>query len=200
MQQTFHTVTDLPLADYIASYRDCERFMGYCRQCHNYGRRWSCPPFDFETDALLHRYTHLWIIGTRIEPDLIQGRPCTSVQERIERCRTIIAAVRKTLDKELLALETQYPGSRVFLPGSCFGCPEGACTRILGKACIHPEKLRNSLESFGFDLDRTATQLLGIELQWSHDERMPRYLTLISGLMTPTHNGPDHFPNDPTTR
>lgn len=194
MPRIQHTLANLPLADYIANYRDSERFMGYCRQCHNYERRWSCPPFAFDPDTLLARYSHLWIIGTRIEPDAFESRPCASAQARIERCRELIAVARQTLDDDLLALEQQFPGSRSFLPGCCFRCPTEACARIHGALCRYPDKLRHSLESFGFDLGRTSTQLLGIDLQWSHDEKMPPYLILVSGLLTLDDRGPDHFP------
>lgn len=201
MYRLDHTVAHLLLADYVASYRDSERFMAYCRECRNYGRYWSCPPFDFDPDEQLRRYAHAWIIGTRIEPDDSPCGPCASNEERIERCRRIIASVRATLDARLLALEDTYPGSRAFLAGSCFECPEGQCARACGQPCIRSRGPRHSLESFGFDIGLTASKLLGIELQWSYDERMPEYLTLVSGLLTPTAEGPGRFPAEsPTDR
>ncbi|MBS6803089.1 MAG: hypothetical protein KH256_14645 [Clostridiales bacterium] len=27
---------------------DVERFLGFCRECSSYNRRWSCPPFSFQ--------------------------------------------------------------------------------------------------------------------------------------------------------
>lgn len=194
MPRIQHTLANLPLATYIASYRDRDRFLGYCRQCRNYERRWSCPPFSFDPERLLARYTHLWIIGTRIEPDDFERRPCHSQAERIERCRQLITIARQILDDDLLHLEEQFPGSLSLLPGCCFRCPEESCTRIQGQPCRHPEKLRHSLESFGFDVGRTTSDLLGIDLQWSYDEQMPPYLTLVSGLLTRDNQGPDHFP------
>ena len=199
MYRLDHTIACLPLPEYIASYRDTRRFMAYCSPCRNYGRCWSCPPFDFDPDEVLRQYTHAWIIGTRIDPDESLCEPCASNEERIERCRRIIASVRATLDRQLLALERSYPDSRAFLAGSCFGCPEGQCARTRGLPCIRPQGPRQSLESFGFDITLTASELLGIELKWSYDERMPEYLTLVSGLLTPTAEGPRHFPEESLT-
>lgn len=46
----------IPVADYIAGFRDSDRFLGYCKECHNYGSCWACPPFDFDVDELLNKY------------------------------------------------------------------------------------------------------------------------------------------------
>ena len=35
----------LPVADYIARFRDAKRFLECCRACRNYGCSWGCPPF-----------------------------------------------------------------------------------------------------------------------------------------------------------
>ena len=45
------------VADYIARFRDAERFEGCCRACPNYGCSWGCPPFDFDVEEYLNRYS-----------------------------------------------------------------------------------------------------------------------------------------------
>lgn len=91
---------------------------------------------------------------------------------------------RRELDARLLALEEAWPDSRAFFAGTCFDCPEGTCTRLSDLPCVRPGKIRPSLEALGFDLGRTASELLGIELRWSVDGRLPEYFTLISGFFT----------------
>ncbi|MFR2062233.1 MAG: DUF2284 domain-containing protein [Alistipes sp.] len=39
--------------------------------------------------------------------------------------------------------------------GMCPGC---------NRPCLHPDKVRPSLEAFGFDIARTLSELFGIEL------------------------------------
>ena len=74
-------------------------------------------------------------------------------------------------------------GGRAFAyAGTCLYCPEGSCTRLEGKACRHPEWVRPSLEACGFDLSRTVEELMGIPLRWGEGDRMPEYLTLVSGF------------------
>lgn len=48
--------------------------------------------------------------------------------------------------------------------------------------CRHPEKVRPSLEAFGFDISRTLSELFGIRLLWGKDGVIPEYLTLVCGF------------------
>lgn len=86
--------------------------------------------------------------------------------------------------RDCLPMEEAWPDSRAFFAGTCFDCPEGTCTRPSDLPCVRPGKIRPSLEALGFDLGRTASELLGIELRWSVDGRLPEYFTLISGFFT----------------
>jgi predicted metal-binding protein len=97
---------------------------------------------------------------------------------------SILGEVRRNLDDRLLALEQQYPDSRAFFAGSCRLCKREECTRIIGEPCLYPNKIRPSLESFGFDISKISLQLLNTELKWGTKERLPEYYHLVSGLFT----------------
>ena len=58
----------LPVADYIARFRDAKRFLECCRACRNYNRSWGCPPFGYDVGAYLSQYTSALIIATKITP------------------------------------------------------------------------------------------------------------------------------------
>ena len=58
----------LPVADYIARFRDAKRFLECCRACRNYGCSWGCPPFGYDVGAYLSQYTSALIIATKITP------------------------------------------------------------------------------------------------------------------------------------
>jgi predicted metal-binding protein len=81
-------------------------------------------------------------------------------------------------------LEEQYPGSKALFAGSCRICPTGKCKKITGEPCISPEKVRPSLEAFGFDVSRISSELLNIEMKWSQNGILPEYFTLVSGFFT----------------
>ena len=66
--------------------------------------------------------------------------------------------------------------------GRCLYCPNESCARLEGRPCRHPELVRPSLEACGFDLCRTTEELMAIPLRWGEGDRMPEYLTLVSGF------------------
>ncbi|MDR1552197.1 MAG: DUF2284 domain-containing protein [Prevotellaceae bacterium] len=184
MYNTSHIIVETDLKDYIRHYRDSDRFIVYCKQCNRYNVCWACPPFDFDTDITLSHYKTAWIIGTKIdiEDKIIENNKgwklCTPLTYRI------IEEIRLTLDKKLLDLEKEYSDSRVFFAGTCHICSSDNCARMQGKPCIFPDKIRPSLESFGFDVSQTSLRLLGVEMKWSRDGILPPYFVLVSGFFT----------------
>lgn len=167
---------NLPADEYIANFRNPDCFMKCCKECGNYGKVWACPPFSHDILAELRQYTDVILFATKIMP-CCNDVPISEVQQfiRPERIR---------LEKQLLSMEQKYCGTaRAFAyAGSCLYCPEGTCSRLDNMPCRHPELVRPSLESYGFDLGKTATELFGFPLVWGHDGKLPEYLTLICGL------------------
>ena len=186
-----HTLTSVPIADYVAQYRDSDKFIEFCKECNRYGACWACPPYSFDTTESILQYSKAFIIGTKITPsDKLRSRVDTLIgkddtkEEIKDISYRLIEEVRLSLDKSLLAIEKRYPGSRALFAGTCHLCPLGSCTRITGAPCIYPEKIRPSLEAFGFDIGKTSSELLGIELKWSSNGELPEYFVLVSGLFT----------------
>ena len=167
-------VTSLPADEYIAVYRDAKRFAACCRACPNYGRSWACPPFEFDMDQYLAGYRTALIIATKITP-LRHDLPLTETER-------LLRPERMRHERLLLDLEHRYAGRAFAYAGTCLYCPKGSCTRLEGKPCRHPEWVRPSLEACGFDLCRTTEELMGIPLRWGHGDRIPKYLTLVSGF------------------
>lgn len=166
----------IPVADYIRGYRDAERIGGYCRQCGNYGRLWSCPPFDFDVDAAISKWRNVLIVACRIE--IPKGN--NGMAE--------LRDVRRKLERKLLDLEASVGGLAFGFSGECLHCQ--ACSRPSGIICRHPESVRPALEAYGFDVCRTISDLFGFSLEWSADGSIPRHLTLVGALF---HNAdPDN--------
>lgn len=182
MYTTQHFVAQIKLDDYIREYRDSPRFIVYCKACDRYNSCWACPPFDFDADDYIAPYEMAYIIGSKItlNNDIIadnQGwEKCTPMSYEI------IEEVRRELDEKLIKIENEYPASRAFFAGTCHLCPKGECTKTYGKPCVLPERVRPSLEAFGFDIGKTSSELLHIEMKWSLNGIMPEYFTLVSGL------------------
>ena len=165
---------EIDAATYIADFRRANYFMQFCRECGNYGHRYGCPPFDYDPLSVIAPYQKVRIIGVKIVPN--DGNLPLSV------ANTLMLPVIRELNEELLALEKSLGGVAFGFAGSCPYCGEIPCARIDGEPCRHPDKVRPSLEAFGFDMSKTASDLIGLEINWSHDGRIPEYLTLVCGV------------------
>lgn len=177
--KTFSVSKLITMEEYSRDYRDTEKFISFCKACENYNSCWACPPFDFNTNEVLSKFKNAYIIGTKITP----------LEKQIENFdyKTLLANVRKSLDEKLLQLEQKYPDSMAFFAGTCSSCPENKCTRKTDRPCVQTDKMRYSLESFGFDMEKTSSKLLNIELKWTKKGEALEYFTLLSGFLT-NHN------------
>ena len=59
----------LPVADYMARFRDVPRFLECCRQCRNFGKSWACPPYDYDVDGTIAGYESAFFVAVKIKPD-----------------------------------------------------------------------------------------------------------------------------------
>ncbi len=158
----------IAVADYIAGYRDVERFRKLCRQCPRYGKTWHCPPYDFSVD-IVQRYSIVHLIATQVtEPADID---------------TVMDTVWKITHPMLMDLEKRYPDSMTF-GMACRLCAKQQCTRVNGEPCRHPDMMRHSIESFGFDVSKTLSELFGITLLWGRNGQQPRQYTFLTALFT----------------
>lgn len=173
--------------EYIRRFRDAERVEGYCRECSNYGRHWGCPPFDYSVEDELHRYHEVLLVAARIRPKE-KHLPLTTGM----RC---LWPVRQELETIVRQWETKLNGRAMGLAGQCSYCgalPDSChagmpCTKPQGLPCRHPELVRPSLEAWGFDINKTADELLHIPVLWSTDGLTPEYFTLVCGCFHNDH-------------
>lgn len=187
-------ISSIPITDYISKYRDTEKFIVFCKQCNHYNNCWACPPFSFDEEAYLNNYETAHILGTKIILSEGLRATCNNAEDSKNAGAKVIREVRIKIDQQLIKAEEAIQNSRVFFAGTCHLCPNADCTRIEGKPCRYPDKIRPSLESLGFDIGKTTEELLGIKLQWSTDGSLPEYLVLVSGLFTnKVENGIEHF-------
>lgn len=159
---------------YIRDYRRADYFLELCRKCPNYGRRYGCPPFEEEPLENIKNYSIVRIIGVKIIPS-DSHLPLASASALME-------PVTKELNEELLEMERLLQGKAFGFVGSCPYCGGLPCARIKGEPCKHPDKVRPSLEAIGFDISKTARDLLGIDIKWSKNDYIPEFLTLVCGL------------------
>ena len=170
---------------FISRYRDVARCEALCRQCPSYGRVWSCPPYDFDARTVSDGFKTVTLMATTIEFDEQTRASCKTAEQSSAMGREAMQEVWKDVLPRLYKMEREHPGSRCFT-FRCSLCPEG-CTRPEGKPCRHPDRMRHSLESVGFDIVAMSRDLLGIDLEWSSDGSLPRHLTLVTALFKKTN-------------
>ena len=163
----------ISVSELMACFRDAERFIACCKQCKGYGRSWGCPPFDFNAEAYLSQWSEAEITATVIPvPDN------TPAQD----AGIFIDPERARLDELLLSRERETGGRAFSFVGNCLYCPGQECTRISGLPCRHPDKVRPSLEAFGFDVAAILSELFNIPLLWGKDGFLPPHLTIVTAL------------------
>lgn len=166
--ETYSKTTDLK--SFIERFSDPVRIEGYCKECRNYGRMWACPPLSEETLNAFREFEKMTVIAVKIIP--------TDKNLPLDKAAEIMRPVRVRLEKMMLDAEKEYGGRALAFAGECLLCGDEKCTRPLSKPCRHPQKVRPSLEACGFDVNKIAEELLGIEIKWGHDNKMPEYLLL----------------------
>ena len=93
----------------------------------------------------------------------------------------ILLSVKLGMEEKLRRLEKHIPGSVSLSSGGCNLCKE--CSRKDGQPCRQPDKMRYSLDAFGFDLTAITKDMFDIDILWCK-ERLPDYFTLIHGILT----------------
>lgn len=169
--ETFEKTIDVET--YVKDYVNVEEFLDCFRQCENFNRKWSCPSYDFDPVDYWKKYDSLYVIGKKM---ILQ-------EEEKENWRDLMTQVKEEMTQILYAEEEKHPGSVSLSAGSCNLCGEDGCGRKDGKPCRFPDKMRYSIESLGGNVGLTASRLLGIELLWIEEGRVPDYFVLVGGLL-----------------
>jgi len=163
----------IKVEEYIKDYVNVEEFLGYCKQCKNYDTVWSCPSYDFNPEDYWRQYDELLVVARKI----IFGEGVD-----IPKSYEIMLEVKEQMSQELYQLEKEFTGSISLSAGSCSMCKDG-CTRPSGQPCKHPNLMRYSIESIGGNVGKTVSKLMGYELEWIEEGKVPSYYVLVGGLL-----------------
>lgn len=178
-----HISECIETAAYISSYCNPTKFIEFCKCCDKYNSCWACPPYSYNPIERISAYKYTYIIGTKVTFNEQFIKDSTDSAKNREIIDKVMTDVRAVIDPQLMQLETSTPHSLALFAGTCHLCPQG-CTRPKSIPCRYPEKIRPSLEAYGFDISKTTESLLNIPLKWSKQGELPTYLILVSGFMS----------------
>ena len=161
-------------------YQDREKFMAFCKECPRYDALWSCPPLSFDADVFLEPHAGIHLLCAQIH---LSGETIRAA-DTAEKIKTtgweIVTTVKLDVEERLRKLEALIPGSLSLSSGGCNLCE--SCTRKSGAPCCQPDKMRYSLDAFGFDLTAITKDVFHIDILWCKDS-LPKYFTLVHGLL-----------------
>ena len=163
---------EISICDYVRDYVDFGETQERCSHCSDYGKTWSCPPFDFDPVDFWNAFDVLQVYGYRLT---------YSGERTLKEMEDALWKEKERLDAELRAMEPLYPGSTSLSLGSCRLCE--SCTRAEGETCRHPDMVRHSIESVGGNVGKTLKDLCGIEIEWAKDGKLPEHFVLVGGLL-----------------
>ncbi|WP_373899100.1 DUF2284 domain-containing protein [Haloimpatiens sp. FM7315] len=166
----------------LFKYYKKDTIRGYCKTCPNYNKIWSCPQYDFEEESYLREYNYAYIIGAKLYlKDIEKELERMNFKSNTEILTFAYNSIRNIVDKKSLSIEKNINNSRILMGGKCLICK--TCQRTKSKPCLHPESLRYSLESLGFEVSSITKEILKEDLLFSKDQ-LPKYCLSISSLLT----------------
>lgn len=169
---------DVDVAEFVERYVDVEKFQGLCTDCEDYGKNWSCPPFDFDVMDVWDSFDKLKLIAFKMDFDddelsnEYSDKELDFILKRLERMK-----VKLMNDIYVLEDENSYA---LFL-GKCNLCMK--CTREFGMPCKMPFKMRYSIESLGGNVDQCIENIFGFEIHYAQNNRLPEYLIFVGGVL-----------------
>lgn len=164
----------MPVSEYVERFVDVDKFLEKCKECPMYDRKWSCPSFDFDPLDFWKNYRTIRLVARKINID----------KHSEEDPQDIFYSARKRLLYKIKAMESLSPRSVTLAAGSCDYCGRDNCARARGERCTYPDKCQYSLEALGGDVELTAKELFGLDMQWDLNGELPDYYVIVGALLT----------------
>ena len=172
---------EISVDKYFENYVDVEGIAEKCEACDKHAQYWCCAPFDFDVADFWNKYNDLFLLAMRIKPDpKYRGKKFEG--EELEAILTeTLNKGKELLAGELYVWEKKMNGVALSA-GACTRCTDG-CTRPDGPPCRYADEMRYNLESLGADVNKTITDVFGLQPLWVEDGVIPEYFILVSGLL-----------------
>lgn len=163
--------------EFIDNALDLELTYKECSECETFNKNWACPSFDFDLMDFWNKYETLdvYVVKSDFDKDLANKH----VDGRLIQ-KFFTSNVTK-LKNELFRKVENDPDSILLSGGQCHLCKE--CARIIDEPCRHPDKMTNSIESYGGDVGKLISYCFDFPLQWPKNNYLPEYLCACSVIV-----------------
>ena len=172
----------IAVADFLERFVDVEKFLGYCKECGNYNKHCSCPPYDFDPVELWKEYAEMKVVGMKIlfDPDFVGT--ALDHDEWIALNTELIGKEIRNFYHHLKEEEKEVGNRYLLNPGRCCVCGDDQCDRTKAP-CAHPDRLRYSIEALGGDVPAVTKEVLDWELKWIEEGKVPEYFIFVGGML-----------------
>jgi len=162
--------------------------LGFCQNCSNYKKNYTCPEFSFELEDYLAPYNYVALVMTTIKKDSFvddlenlkkhhyksqvsknykRDYPDRSMSWEEEFSMYLFNCVKDDVAGSLISIENKVDTALSIPPGSCTRC--SICKRVSGEPCIFAKSLRYSLEALGFKVSDIYETFFNKSLDWAGD-------------------------------
>jgi len=175
--------TEVPMNEFIENCTDIEYFEKCCSVCPNYGKTWSCPPYNFNPLDFWREYKTFLIYAIKVTTpaELLESK--YSVDDLAKIGGEIIKEAHKRIDAEMNLMKEDFPDSKILGGGSCRICGENKCARRFGSPCRFPNKMKYSIESLGGNVETVLKKYFDQQICWGKDEHLAPYYMAVGGLL-----------------
>lgn len=160
----------------LLEYEDKEKFALFCRDCPDYEKSWSCPPYSPPYSRYAQKHAHGLLVLFFSPLDQFQD-----IDEN-QRMRESNTFLRLSLEKSVRRLEKAHQG-RMLSSGICRLCQNCTCKDRSG-SCRRPQEMRYSMESLGLNVAKISELFLDHPLLWKTDGSLPVYCSALACLLT----------------
>ena len=175
--------TEIDVNDFIEHCVDVPRFRECCKVCPNFGKTWSCPPYDFDPVDYWKQYSrfYLYAVKTTTPAELLEK---TYELEDLMRLGgkitlTSMDEMRRHLEEE----SAKFPESQIIGGGKCMVCGQDGCARLKNEPCRFPDKMTYSIESLGGNVQETLKRYLNEDIYWGEKGHLAPYYIRIGGVL-----------------
>jgi len=173
----------------IAKFCDKARFEDQCKNgCHNYARKWSCPPHSPSYEELAGEWGRLYVSLFQIEMgqfgyiknDYLKIKAANRIlKSRADRFLRHISNTKKCF---------------IISTGSCQLCKPCKCK--LHEPCKHPDEMAYSFEAIGVNVGLLVEHCFEKELLWYKRGYLPKYTSVVVGLLSNDSISLERLKND----
>ena len=173
------------MKDFIEHCVDVDRFLKCCEECPNFGKTWSCPPYDFNPLDYWNRFQtfYLYAVKTITPPQLLEQS--YELNDLMRLGGEITLSAQNDMQAHLEAEQKKFPRSKVIGGGRCMLCREAGCARLKNEPCRSPDRMSYSIESLGGNVQETLNRYLKEDICWGKDGHLAPYYIRIGGLLKP---------------